>query len=123
MSKRILLVEDDLDSQQVISQISTYLHHTIDVAGSAEDAQNLLAQYGRDYDLVIIDLRLPGQNGWELLSAIREDSDLVNLPCVAVTGYSDTIVEREALAAGFDHFAAKPITATNLVDIFTEFLA
>lgn len=123
MSKRILLVEDDVDSQTVVAQISTYLQHSIDVASSAEEAQELLAEYGHDYDLVIIDLRLPGQNGWELFNAIKEDEELTNMPCIAVTGYSDTTVEREALAAGFDYFVAKPITATNLADIFAEILA
>lgn len=123
MSNYILLVEDDIDSQTVITQISNHLEYSIDVAGSAEEAEAYLNEHGQDYDLVIIDLRLPGQNGWQLLNSIKENHQFNHIRCIAVTGYSDNTVEREALAAGFDYFLAKPVTANKLVDVFNQVLS
>lgn len=121
MNKRILLVEDDQDSQTVVTQIAKHLHYFIDVAGSAEEASELLFETELDYDLIIIDLRLPGKNGWQLFSIIKENPTTAHVPCIATTGYGDSLVAREAKAAGFEHFMAKPITAKTVVDLFEEF--
>ena len=122
MGKQILLVEDDFDSQTVVSQIITHLEHTIDVVSSAEEAASYLFETATSYDLVIIDLRLPGENGWYLLNMIKGNPTTAQTPCIAVTGYSDPMVAREAKAAGFDYFIPKPITATVLLDAFAEML-
>lgn len=120
MNKQILLVEDDDDSQAVVVQISKFLGHSIEVAGSAEEASDFLFDTQPSYDLIIIDLRLPGENGWNLFEMIKENPTTQDISCIAVTGYSDASVAREALTAGFLYFIAKPITANLLVDTYEK---
>ena len=122
MSKRILLVEDDFDSQIIISQIATHLKYDVDVTGSAEEAATHLFEIATSYDMVITDLRLPGENGWHLLNMIKENPKTAHITCIAVTGYSSFDVEHAALEAGFAYFVSKPISPKMLMEIFDECL-
>lgn len=123
MSKHVLLVEDDFDNQIIITQITKHLNNTIDVVGSAEEALQKLANTEISYDAILIDLRLPGKNGWQLLREIKDNTKTAQLPCVAVTGYYNHTMEREALDAGFDYFVAKPITVNQLTKVFIDILS
>ncbi len=123
MTSRILLVEDDYDNQIIITQITKHLKHEIDVVGSAEEAMQKLTDKSVKYDMILIDLRLPGKNGWQLLKDVKEHTEIPELPCVAVTGYYNHTMEREALAAGFSYFVAKPITVSQLTRVFNEVLS
>lgn len=122
MSKRILLVEDNLDSQIIISQIAIHLNHEIDVTASVEEAVTHLFETTTSYDLVMTDLRLPGENGWNLLRMIKENPKTAHITCIAVTGYSSIDVEQAAKQAGFAYFVPKPISAKLVVEIFNECL-
>ena len=65
---------------------------------------------------MVIDLGLPGMDGMELLESIRQNPAIADLPCVAVTAWHTSKVKKEALAAGFDAYVAKPIDRMLLVE-------
>jgi len=109
----VLVVEDDPDGQEVTTRILRHHRITTDVAGTAEEALTLLKR--TKYDLAVIDLALPEMDGWGLLQAIRANSKLSNMPCVAVTAFHSAEVAVEAIRAGFVSYFPKPLDATSFV--------
>jgi CheY-like chemotaxis protein len=110
---RILVVEDDPDGQAVVAHVLTYLNIPIDVAEDAEQALEYLFNSGHTYSPVTIDLALPGKDGWELLTEIRNHTATVDLPCVAVTAFHTSKIRDQALKAGFTAYFSKPLDATS----------
>lgn len=109
---KLLVVEDDPDGQEVVNRILR--HHRIehDTASSAEDAWDMLQQ--NEYTAAIIDLHLPGQDGWSLFNQIQA-SHLSGLKCVAVTAYHSAETAYQAVEDGFTAYFPKPLEATSFV--------
>ncbi|MCI0713771.1 MAG: response regulator [Chloroflexi bacterium] len=110
---RMLVIEDDEDSQEVVTRILKYHQIAHDVANDADEAFELMGS--QSYDLIIIDLQLPRVTGWEILNEVRANGDTSNVPCVAITAFHSAEVAVEAIDAGFDAYFAKPIEATSFV--------
>lgn len=110
----LLVVEDDPDGQEVVSRMLKYHRIPISVVGTAEDALETL-QAENDITGCIIDLHLPGMDGWSLLKAIKADAATADLPCVAVTAYHSEEVAVHAIEAGFASYFPKPLDATSFV--------
>ncbi len=106
----ILVVEDDPDGQEVVARMLSQVKIHCEIAGTAEDAWVLLQS--RAYTGAIIDLSLPGQDGFQLLKAIRSDSQLHSLRCIAITAYHTPELKHDALQYGFDGYFAKPLNRT-----------
>lgn len=68
MTKPILIVEDDPDGQALVSHVVGYLNIPHDVVGDAEQALSKLSKSGMSYQAIIIDIQLPGKDGWELIA-------------------------------------------------------
>ena len=109
----VLVVEDEADSMEVVRQILEFQGIQCLPALSAEDALEILDD--TIPTLVIIDLALPGMNGWDLLEEIKGDARWSRIPRVAVTAYHSLEVAQEAIAVGFDAYFPKPIEATSFV--------
>lgn len=112
--KRILVVEDDMDSQEMVATVLEHMRFAVDVADDGEQAATML--FGSDgiYDAVVIDLALPGKDGWELLDEILDNPNTENLTCVAVTAFHNSKLREQALQAGFTAYFPKPIDGTQL---------
>lgn len=106
---RVLLVEDDANTLDVIRQ--AILLHAADAeilgTNKAEEALELCKTH--ILDLVVMDLSLPGINGWDALAALRANPDTASIRVAALTGYHSASVEQDALSAGFDAYFSKPI--------------
>jgi CheY-like chemotaxis protein len=124
MSKydRILVVEDDPDGQAVVAHILQSLKMPIDVASDAEEAGQYLFDSGTVYQAIIIDLALPGKDGWELLSQILNDPNTAGIPCIAITAFHTSKMREEALRAGFTAYFSKPLDATSFARQLTAIL-
>lgn len=106
----VLVVEDDPDGQEVVARMLKQVEIATEIAGSAEEAWQLLQS--RPYAGAIIDLALPGQDGFQLLRAVRNDTNLRNFRCIAVTAYHTPEMKHDALQNGFDGYFAKPLNRT-----------
>ena len=106
----VLVVEDDPDGQEVVARMLKQVKVEVDVTSTAEDAWEML-KVG-NYAGAIIDLALPGQDGFQLLSAIRHDDHLKGLRCIAVTAFHTPELKHDALHNGFDGYFAKPLNRT-----------
>ena len=109
MSTRILAVEDD---ERIRSAVKLALEDEgwiVDEAGSGEEAIDLFARAAPD--VVLIDITLPGMDGFELCRTLRRHSDV---PIVMVTARSDTHDVVAGLEAGADDYLTKPFAPKEL---------
>lgn len=110
----ILVVEDEPDGADVVERMLRAVGVKASLVGNAEAALQTLDSNAVDYfDCVIIDLALPGMDGFELMQTIRHTTDFADLPLVAITAYHTPELKVKALDSGFDAYFAKPLD-TNL---------
>jgi CheY-like chemotaxis protein len=107
MGARILLVEDTAHSLQLMTYLLESRDHTIIPAATGELGVELASTTRPD--LIVMDLQLPGIDGFETLAAIRAMPDVGAVPVVAVTSFAMVDDRARALSAGFDHYLTKPI--------------
>lgn len=110
---QVLVIEDEYDSMEVVQGLLE--HRGIPSVGvsSGEDALTALDSF--QPTLIIVDLALPGLNGWELLTRFKADSRVRDVPCVAMTAYHTAELAEQAIEAGFNAYFAKPLDATSFV--------
>jgi PAS domain S-box-containing protein len=110
---RVLLVEDNPVNQLVADLALKRLGYTIDKAGDATQALEMGEQHR--YDLILMDIQMPGMDGYRAASAIRaRERGGVRVPIIAMTGNAAPDERQRCLAAGMDDFLAKPIDLAQL---------
>jgi two-component system, cell cycle response regulator len=114
MGARILIVEDTPHNLQLMTYLLETHGHTVVAAVTGE--QGIELALAAPPDLVVMDLQLPGLDGYAALTALRSAPDLAAVPVVAVTSFAMVGDRDRALNAGFDHYMAKPIDP----ETFTE---
>ncbi|MDY7572770.1 hybrid sensor histidine kinase/response regulator [Actimicrobium sp. CCI2.3] len=114
---RILLIEDNVDSNDTLTSLLTLEGYLVD---SALDGHNgMLMACAQPYDIIICDIGLPTMDGYEIIATLRKV--LTCLPrFIALSGYNQTQDRRRALDAGFDHFLAKPASVDVLLDLIAS---
>ncbi|RMG74833.1 MAG: response regulator, partial [Chloroflexi bacterium] len=76
----------------------------------------------QDYNAAVIDLALPGMNGFDLIRRIRQHQRYANLPCIAYTAYHSSKVRYEAKESGFDAYLEKPLDRKLLITTLKELI-
>jgi CheY-like chemotaxis protein len=117
----ILVVEDEPDGQELVSRMLSQSNVSVDVAGNAEEAWNFLMS--NQYSAAIIDLALPERDGFELVTAIRGEADLIALPCVAMTAFHTPELKQRAMTDGFTSYFSKPLDRTRFLGEIDRILA
>lgn len=115
-----LLIEDTVDSAEVVETILEHHNISYTTAGTAEQALVILTT--ETPDIILVDLDLPGMNGWELLKRLRTNPQTANLPIIAITAYHSTRVADEAITAGFDAYFTKPLETACFVEELRRFI-
>jgi DNA-binding response OmpR family regulator len=106
----VLLVDDDARLREIVSMALEGEGYRVKGAGSAEDAMRLLER--DDPDLLILDVMLPGKDGFELCREIRTKSPL---PILMLTAKTDTVDVVVGLESGADDYVTKPFVTKELV--------
>jgi two-component system phosphate regulon response regulator PhoB len=106
MGSRILVVEDSA----VIRRLIEVCLRAADLEIlTREDGKTGLAAVGSESpDLVVLDIGLPGMDGWEVLDRIRRDESTRNIPVVVLTAHAEEESRRRANEGGADAFVTKP---------------
>ncbi|NYE30863.1 signal transduction histidine kinase/streptogramin lyase/ActR/RegA family two-component response regulator [Rhodanobacter sp. K2T2] len=119
---RLLLVEDDTIIAAVISGLLEQQGHTVRHVANGLAA---LAELGHaSFDAVLLDLDLPGVDGFQIARLIRQrEHDGQRLPIVAVTARSGSEDEMRAQAAGMDDFLRKPLSGEQLAQVLARVIA
>jgi CheY-like chemotaxis protein/anti-sigma regulatory factor (Ser/Thr protein kinase) len=110
---RILVVEDNADARETMAAALELGGHRVYQA--ADGNAGILAVGVVRPDVAVIDIGLPGLDGYEVASALRRDPECRDMVLVAITGREQPDSLRRAREAGFDDYLTKPITPDRLV--------
>ena len=112
---RVLLVEDEPDSREILEHVLTSAGATVDAAGSVQAALELFKE--SPHGVVVSDIGMPGQDGYDLIRAIRRlpPASGAAVAAIALTAYAREEDRQRALAAGFDLHLPKPIDPRELI--------
>ena len=121
MSKRILLVEDQEDNRRIIRDLLSASGYDLVEATSGEEGLAALGAQERP-DLILMDIDLPGLNGYEVTRRIRAIPDLRQIPIIAVTSYALSGDDQKAFAAGCNGYVTKPFSPRLLLAKIREYL-
>lgn len=106
----LLVVDDDTRIRDLLKQYLTSNGFRVTVAASATDARNKLA--GIDFDLLILDVMMPGESGVDLTRALRSDKQVPILMLTALTEIDNRVT---GLEAGADDYLSKPFDPRELI--------
>jgi len=120
MPARILIVEDDLPTREVMAMLLEEAGHT--VTGAADGAGGLRLALDSRPDLVICDLRLPSLDGYAVARALKAAPGCAQMPLVAVSALVMEGDRERVRAAGFDGYLCKPIEPASFVAEVEAFL-
>jgi signal transduction histidine kinase/CheY-like chemotaxis protein len=121
-SLRILVAEDNPVNQLVAVRMLQKRGHTVTVAG--DGAQALAAMAVAEFDVVLMDVQMPGMDGFTATAAIRagEQGTTRHIPIVALTAHAMREDRQRCLDAGMDAYLTKPFNANQLFEVFEELL-
>lgn len=108
--KRILIIEDDQEISRLLSVILTKLGMDTVVAYSG--TEGLLQLQNNTYDLILLDLMLPGKSGEELIKEIRKENDI---PIIVISAKIDIEDKVQVLKIGADDYIIKPFNQEELL--------
>lgn len=108
----ILIAEDYDDNRELLRLLLSGANHQVREAKNGWECLDLARQ--NPPDLIMVDLSMPGLDGWEVFRALKADSSTAHIPCVAVTAHTDRDRMR-ALQTGFSDFVAKPFRIEELL--------
>src|SRR6201989_831610 len=107
---RVLVIDDDETIRAVVRRLVEFAGASVTEVETGEDG--LRALYVERPDLVVLDIDLPGLDGWQVLERIRQ---LTDVPVVMLSGHADELEKVRALQAGADDYVTKPFGPQELL--------
>ena len=111
-SLRILVVDDNADAAEMLAALLEIEGHEAVAAHSGPAALQILSQHRPD--VVLLDIGLPGMDGYEVARQVRRLPGLAHTPLIAITGYGQEEDRQKARDAGFAHHMTKPVSLDEL---------
>lgn len=108
---RVLVVDDEASSRRLLRKALSSFGHAVDEASNGVDALRLA---DGSHDLVLMDVRMPGPNGFEVAKQLRGRPETAHIPIVMVTGVDSHEDRLHAVANGANDFIGKPFELTEL---------
>jgi two-component system, cell cycle response regulator DivK len=110
---RILIVEDNELNRDMLSRRLQRAGYGVELA---IDGKQGLQMAGASFpDLILMDLRLPEMDGWEVLRRLKQDPKMRSIPVLALTAHALVMDRERALDAGFDDYDIKPVELPRLL--------
>jgi len=120
-NKKILVVDDEPEIVEFIKDLlADNISHELEVANDGFSAGRLVHTFGPD--LVILDLLLPGVDGFQVCKMIRSDEDTKNTKILAVTGYDSADIKNKILESGADDYLGKPLDFNQTLEKICKLL-
>jgi len=117
-SPLVLLVDDDAAVRRALKMLLASIGWQTVEAANAQEALGCLTD--RFYDLVIVDINMPGMNGIELCRLIHKNDNIAVPICLVLSGLVDDKVRKEACLAGATSVLTKPLGRQDLIDEFKK---
>lgn len=121
MNAHILVVEDNPDNSKLVSWILEDEGYEVTCVESGERCLTVLEK--QDFNLVLMDISLPGISGKEATRRIRQIPRLQTLPILALTAHAIEAEQQSILSSGVDDLLTKPINEEQLVDAIRKYLS
>jgi len=119
-SLKILVVDDNMDSASSLGELLDLWGHQTKVMHNGPDA--IRAALGIQPDVVLLDIGLPGMNGYEVARRMRTEAALDGAALIAITGYGMEEDRRRTAQAGFQNHFTKPIDLNALQKLLQQLL-
>ncbi|MBT8117089.1 MAG: response regulator [Gammaproteobacteria bacterium] len=119
---RVLLVDDDMRNLLALTPLLERWHLHVTAAGDGQEAQETL-ETDDAFSLVLLDIMMPGMDGYEVTRYIRQQPALSDLPVIALTARAGDDDRKQCLAAGADECIVKPLEPQVLKELLDRFLA
>ena len=116
----VLLVEDNPHNRKIFSGMLTHNGFTVREAETGEVAMKSVAELRPD--IILMDLSIPGIDGWECTRRLKADPSTRSIPIIALTAHAMRGDEERARAAGCDGYLSKPISPKKVVEEVRAFL-
>ncbi len=118
--KTILIVEDNPDNMYVLDHLLTHRGYRVQQAISGEEALSQVREYRPA--LVLMDMQMPGMDGYAVVREIRRHPEFALLPVIAVTASNMPGDREQTLIAGCTDYVAKPINPRELLRLVEHYL-
>ena len=115
---RILVVDDNVDAVKGMAILLNLAGHEVMTARNGPEAIEVARGYNPQF--ILLDLGLPGMNGYDVARHLREEQACKDALIVAVSGYGQEEDRRRTRAAGFDHHLVKPVCYDELLRLFDQ---
>jgi len=116
--RRILVVDDNIDAAQGLAMLLRELGHDVQIAHDGHAA--LEATRLNQPQLVLLDLGMPGVDGYRVVSRLKSDPRFTRVRFVAVTGTEGDEARRRSREAGFDDYLVKPVALATLREVLAR---
>ena len=103
---RVLVVDDSVDAAETLTMLLQLSGHEVRTAHDGLAGVQAALEYAPH--VVLLDIGLPGMNGFDVAKRLRQESTLANVVLVAMTGYGEAAARQRSREAGFDHHLVKP---------------
>ena len=120
MSKLILVVEDQEDNRRIMRDLLTSAGYEVMEAVTGEEG--VAAAETHRPDLILMDIQLPGLDGYEATRQIKANPGLQHIPIIVVTSYALSGDDVKAFEAGCDDYVSKPFSPRELLAKIREYL-
>jgi CheY-like chemotaxis protein len=110
---KILLVEDDEMNRDMLSR--RLLKRDFDVTIAVDGEEGVSMAHSLDPDLILMDMSLPGIDGWTATRQLKADAATQDIPIIALTAHAMAGDREKALEAGCDDFDTKPVDLARLL--------
>ena len=111
-TQTVLIIEDDLDIQNFISRVLELEGYRVIRASDGQMGLEMINE--NPVSLVLLDLRLPGPDGWSILQEIKGNPAHSKVPVVVLTAIAESVQQRRTLRMGASKYLIKPLSAHNL---------
>jgi two-component system cell cycle response regulator DivK len=119
--KRILVVEDHEENRRLLRDLLTSVGYELIEAVTGEEG--LASAEAQVPDLILMDIQLPGIDGYETTRRLKADPALRHIPVIAVTSYALSGDDVKALEAGCDAYVTKPFDPAELLEKIREYVS
>ncbi len=119
-NKTFLIVEDDAVSSEFLKEVFDDMDVNLAFAQSGEEAVSIFKKNSDNISLVLMDIRLPGQDGYKTTEIIKKINK--NIPVIAQTAHALQGDDEQALRAGCDDYISKPIRPKILLEKIRKLL-
>ncbi|MBS4015064.1 MAG: response regulator [Candidatus Latescibacteria bacterium] len=109
----VIIAEDNPEHQKLIKKLIEQYNVNIDIVNNGQELLDKL-NYGRTYDIVIMDIQMPVMDGYTATEAIRKNPEFSNLIIIGLTAFAMQGDEQIALSKGMNDYITKPITKQTL---------